>query len=296
SCEFMNTMSIAFLLLLSLLARVQAKFQSGGIRLGGNKTSDSKWRYVSKFRYHIGRGTWKLRIQTIRNHTNELIFLPVDIYREDSFLRAEMEVECRKRTVQDGTMMIALPAGGEWGPWIEGHLYTSKHPRVWYWAISDCEHNYFTDIPGRLRFEFIATQPDGSEFSAERSGVQWLLLMQVLIYGAFSYRFYLACRRFIRSAESLHPLVITLACIISLQALVLLFQVLHMWWYAYNGYGLKALDVISQMLSVVNEVIVTSLLILIASGYTLLQSDLGDLDIVIPIVFMVAIIHILIVG
>lgn len=54
SCEFMNTMSIAFLLLLSLLARVQAKFQSGGIRLGGNKTSDSKWRYVSKFRYHIG--------------------------------------------------------------------------------------------------------------------------------------------------------------------------------------------------------------------------------------------------
>ncbi|KAF4682363.1 hypothetical protein FOZ60_010665 [Perkinsus olseni] len=244
----------------------------------------------------LGRGSWKLRIRTIKNHTEVPIVLPVDIYREKSFAMAEGLQECEKRSARDSSMMITLPAGGEWGPWIDGHLYTAKRPQVWYWAISDCENNYFATSPGRIRFEFIATQPDGSEFSAERSGVQWILLLQVLVFGAFSCHFYTACRRFVRSAESLHPLVITLACIIALQALVLLFEVLHMWRYAYNGYGLKALDVISQMLSVGDEVIVTSLLILIASGYTLLQSDLGDLDIVIPIVFMVAIIHILIVG
>ena len=39
-----------------------------------------------------------------------------------------------------------------------------------------------------------------------------------------------------------------------------------------------------------------ALLILIALGYMLLQSHLGDLDIVIPVVFIVVVINVLLVG
>ena len=40
----------------------------------------------------------------------------------------------------------------------------------------------------------------------------------------------------------------------------------------------------------------TSLLILIALGYTLLQSKIGDLDLVIPVALMISIMHVMVVG
>jgi hypothetical protein len=45
-----------------------------------------------------------------------------------------------------------------------------------------------------------------------------------------------------------------------------------------------------------SQVIGTSLLILIALGYTLLHSKLGNLDVVIPVVFIIAVLHVLLVG
>lgn len=45
-----------------------------------------------------------------------------------------------------------------------------------------------------------------------------------------------------------------------------------------------------------SQILLTSLMILLALGYTLLSSDLGELDIVIPVVMMIAIIHCLLVG
>merc|ERR1712190_578530 len=44
------------------------------------------------------------------------------------------------------------------------------------------------------------------------------------------------------------------------------------------------------------QVVQTSLLILIALGYTLLQSRIGDLDLMIPMCFMIGVIHMMLVG
>ena len=51
-----------------------------------------------------------------------------------------------------------------------------------------------------------------------------------------------------------------------------------------------------EILSAVVQVLIQSLLIVIGLGYTLLQSNLGDLDIVIPVVFIVCVINVLLVG
>lgn len=45
-----------------------------------------------------------------------------------------------------------------------------------------------------------------------------------------------------------------------------------------------------------SQVTQTSLLILIALGYTLLQSKIGELDLMIPMCFMIGVIHIMLVG
>merc|ERR550539_1708233 len=70
----------------------------------------------------------------------------------------------------------------------------------------------------------------------------------------------------------------------------------HLWRYRYDGAGLKALEVLSEILFMLSQVTQTSLLILIALGYTLLQSKIGELDLMIPCCFMVGVIHIMLVG
>merc|ERR1719313_962570 len=66
--------------------------------------------------------------------------------------------------------------------------------------------------------------------------------------------------------------------------------------YSDNGQGVKPLEVISEIFFMVAQVVQTSLLILIGLGYTLLQSKIGELDLMIPMSFMVGVIHIMLVG
>merc|ERR1712061_775534 len=66
--------------------------------------------------------------------------------------------------------------------------------------------------------------------------------------------------------------------------------------YKRDGSGIKALEVISEIFFMLSQMGQTSLLILIALGYTLLQSRMGELDLMIPMCFMVGVIHIMLVG
>merc|ERR1712045_634612 len=52
----------------------------------------------------------------------------------------------------------------------------------------------------------------------------------------------------------------------------------------------------SEIFSMLSQITMTSLLILIGLGYTLLQSRIGELDLMIPLCFMVGVIHIMLVG
>merc|ERR1711959_51269 len=148
----------------------------------------------------------------------------------------------------------------------------------------------------RFRFEFRATQEDGSEFSVELSTVPTLVTMKLIGMAIFIAHFFKLCRKFQKTAEELHPIVIVLAAAIVLHVLATVFQWFHLYSYAYDGTGLKALDVLCEICGMLSQILLTSLMILLALGYTLLSSDLGELDIVIPVVMMIAIIHCLLVG
>jgi hypothetical protein len=76
----------------------------------------------------------------------------------------------------------------------------------------------------------------------------------------------------------------------------ILCQFIHFQVYSFDGQGLKALDVVAELLNILSQVVGSSLLILIALGYTLLHSKLGNLDVVIPVVFIIGVLHVLLVG
>jgi len=99
-------------------------------------------------------------------------------------------------------------------------------------------------------------------------------------------------RDYKKYAGSLHPVIWALFSVLVTQYVAQCFHTGHLSLYRSNGKGSPVLEVMSEVFFTICQVIQTSLLILISSGYTLLQSKLGELDIVLPICLMVAFMHI----
>jgi len=147
-----------------------------------------------------------------------------------------------------------------------------------------------------LQFEFRGTQAGGSHFSVEMRGMLPANTLFLCGLTIFVWQFWQLTVVFFRSAGSVHPVIWMLSVVVFLHYLAQTLHTVHLWRYRSNGAGIKALEVISEILFMMSQVTQTSLLILIGLGYTLLQSCLGELDLMIPVCFMVAIVHVMLVG
>ncbi|CAE8587743.1 unnamed protein product, partial [Polarella glacialis] len=171
----------------------------------------------------------------------------------------------------------------------------SVRPHIWYFAVSDCDKS-LQNFTHRLKFEFHALQENGSEFSIEMRG---MLLCNSLFLACFTVFIWFFVQRtldFNRKTGNVHPVIWVLAIGMLTQYLAQVFHTLHLWAYKFDGDGIKPLEVLSEILFMLSQVTQTSLLILIGLGYTLLQSRIGELDLMIPMCFMVGVIHIMLVG
>jgi len=283
------------LIMCLLVSVVSGKVTTGTITLGGGGiVPDNNWKYISKFAYQIGTGKWSVRFKTIRPNVTRPITLSADVYLDTNWDDIESLPACERVSHRRTTGSVDLPVDGEWSKWVTGNLAQSIRPHVWYFVVQDCANNLA--VSTRIKYEFTAIQEDGSHFSSEMSGTPSVLLLQLIFYSVFSYYFVQACRRFYVSFDGLHPVIWTLTSAVLLHLFAILLECIHLWSYSSDGQGFKALNVIGQMSESLSQVVLSSLLILIALGYTLLHSSLGNLDIVIPIVFIIGIVHLLLVG
>lgn len=127
-------------------------------------------------------------------------------------------------------------------------------------------------------------------------GMITVYLVKLVLFGGYALHYIRMCNRYLESAEKLHPIIWVLSAAIMMQFAATVMHFLHLVSYSSNGVGVKALDVVNDVLGSITQVLLQSLLILIALGYTILQSNLGDLDIILPVVFIVVIINVLLVG
>ncbi|EER03657.1 hypothetical protein Pmar_PMAR022954 [Perkinsus marinus ATCC 50983] len=160
-------------------------------------------------------GYWRVRMRTVRPHLTEPVRIPVEVYLDNDWDAVESADFCERSRYRKTSRFVELPANGEWSGWVSGELSQTVRPHVWYFAVLDCGEQLKSTT--RIKFEFIAHQENGSEFSAELRGTRGIVWVQLIISVLFTWFFAKECRKFVRSADSLHPVVITLACAIALQ-------------------------------------------------------------------------------
>lgn len=273
-----------------------AKAVSGPVRLSGPR-QENHWKYLSKFGYEIGRGSYKVRFRLSQPKSiPDAAGLNLEVYVDDKWPTAESTPDvCDRKQYANQVLNVTLGPSDNWTEWIDGTLNQVVRPHIWYFVLSDC-NNALPNFTHRLKFEFHALQASGSEFSVEMKGMLFANVIFLICFSVFIYFFRQRTKAFSKSAGYVHPVIWTLASGMFAQFLAQLMHSIHLLTYSYDGDGAKALEVLSEILFMISQVIQTSLLILIALGYTLLQSKIGELDLMIPMSFMIGVIHIMLVG
>jgi hypothetical protein len=121
-----------------------------------------------------------------------------------------------------------------------------------------------------FQIEFEALQPDGSHFSIEHQYTMHANVIAMSCFVLFALFFVKGCYDYYRTTESLHPVMWTLAALMVLQFLSRGLHLVHLLVYQANGLGLKPVEIYSEIVFTVAEMIQSTLLIAIALGYTLL--------------------------
>lgn len=245
-----------------------------------------------------GTGSFKARLATQRTmKLSQRVLLKLEVYRDPYWDIVEAtEDVCEKVKQAKEVLDIWLEPGGEFGEWVQGTIRQTREPGIWYYAISECGTEGVSSLTKRVKFEFEALQSDGSHASIEMKGMGTVNVLALLFFSALIYKYVILCRDYWKSARDLHPVIWTLTIAMVVQYIAQLFHTIHMVVYFSDGRGMKAMHVLSEILFMLAQVLQTSLLILIGLGYTLLQSHIGELDLMIPMCFMIAVIHIMLVG
>jgi len=291
----LGRLSCLLLLLLACLRReAEAKVQSVTFKLGGAERQQRfEWKYTGKFGFGVGTGTYSARLREVGQPSLPPgSQLEMETYLDEEWPLAEtVEYRCDRKQHARRVRNVNVGPAGIWGSWANGTIRQNVRPHVWYFAISDCNRT-LKNGTYTFQFELEAKQEGGSHFSVELQWAPIANLLSLLGCSAFLFSFWRRSCRFFNSVGSLHPVIYTLGAILVVQFAAQALHTGHLTLYRWNGQGSRVMEVLSEVLFMLCQVIQTSLLVVIALGYTLLKSKLGDLDFALPVCGVVALVHI----
>jgi len=181
---------------------------------------------------------------------------------------------------------------------VYGGLRQQTRPYVWFAAASDCNgtlHSKYRDMPPiELYVRF--TGYDNTEFSHEEIGMLTLytlaLFTYTLILGFNVYNYY----KDIKKTERVDSPILLLLIAVGLEFLSIVFRWIHLLVYSYDGEGVKACHVLSIITEVASQFFISLLLILISWGWTITYREFGDIEMFIPLVLMLLVVHLVVAG
>mmetsp|Transcript_29375 Transcript_29375/g.84437 ORF Transcript_29375/g.84437 Transcript_29375/m.84437 type:complete len:432 (-) Transcript_29375:57-1352(-) len=282
------TTRVALLSVLSQLSLVVAKVQVMQVTLGNNGTAP-RWHFIGKFGFGLGTGRYQIRARESEpGRLHELAKLEIEAYLDEEWPDAEAIADgCSRRAYAKRVRSASVGTNGGWGPWHRGGITQAVRPHVWYFAFSACDAQ-FPNGTFAFDIEFQATQDSGSHFSVESAWSQQSGAVMLLGFSYFLCDFGRRCHRFWDRTGTLHPVIWTLTGVIVSQYVAQVMHIAHLLWYRWNGVGSPLLEAFAEAVTMSSQVVQTSLMIVIAMGYTLTRTRLGHLGVFLPVCGLVA--------
>lgn len=280
------------LIFLYLLHLAQSKIATPTLAL----SPDDPWKYVSKFAPDKGISTWKMKVKFVKpiNETSEeFAMFKGSVYIDMKWQDAQSQRSCETREKATQRFReISIPLNGEWSKTVDGTLVTKDSYHFWYFTLSSCSISQRQKVKVEIQF----TQPDGSQFSIEEQGLNYIFITLLMIFLVFLCRNLKKLISSFKKTENLETHLLILNIAITCEFLAILCEVVHLWIYSNNGKGLAALDVFYQIFDSLSSMAVTILLIIISTGWTIKYRDFPDFELFLPICFLVVVLNIMVIG
>lgn len=170
---------------------------------------------------------------------------------------------------------------------MHGNLRQVIRPHVWYFVADDCggtvSHTVASSLavpvaklsPLHFDWEGVITQQSGSHFSHEYRGSLYICVFHIICYSVVFYYAGLRQVREMRRGGKIHFMLQMLNICLLAELSSSFLHLGHLAVYRQKGIGLPKLDALSEMLSVTSQIILSTVLILIAQGYSLNSAATG---------------------
>eukprot|EP00761_Pharyngomonas_kirbyi_P012653 gb/GECH01012680.1/.p1 GENE.gb/GECH01012680.1/~~gb/GECH01012680.1/.p1 ORF type:complete len:424 (+),score=49.73 gb/GECH01012680.1/:1-1272(+) len=242
-----------------------------GLVIWDGKWPKSGWLFVTKFCFDStspkspGRLHWKAK--------GDLDGVSVAFYDDQDFsfpsLRDEIsDLPCEAK-INSTYAKTVKPLSDN--PEYEEHI-DEHYTRFWYIALSMCNKEKTQDFEMLLHFE-----NPGSwwsrEFSADKQGVLELyltfLILYIIVGAVYGYGLFVLWRR-----SSLHLIVKLFAVTLYLYIIGVFLLWVHYTKYASDGFGVYGLEGLGIVFKTASELLLITLLLLMASGWTISTTEL----------------------
>jgi len=276
------------------------KLETGTLTLGAAADGASKaapWLFAGKFGYAIGQGSYDVRVR----HSGPAAAgdgaatVDFEVFLDEDWARLQAMEPCRRATLAARKTHV-LRLSEDWSPWLGGLLEQKVRPHIWYFAMSACRGDLPSNATTQVDFELRTKQFDTSELSVELRHMPSATAGAVLCLSVFLLRFAAQCRRFRQSAGLVPPVIRVLAAAVLFQWLAQVLHGLNFVAYERNGLGDSTAQTSADVLFMLSQVVSSTLLIVIAQGYTLDRSKDDLLKTMKPCAAVVALLHVLLVG
>lgn len=258
-------------------------------------TENEPWKYLTKFAMIPGKGNYEIKAQLVSpiNSAIEDIPLKAIINKDTKWQDSLSEQDCSKKHITSSYYHnLIVPNNGEWSQLYSGYLSQTDKTLFWYFSISSCSLTQRL----KIRIEISLINSNDSEFSAEDMNLEYAYPIILLIYFFFLSRNMLKIVIAYDKNDDVPLSLFILNGSMLTQFCGILFKIVHLWVYWYNGKGVMFFDVISQALEVISCIFVSILFILIASGWTLKFKEFPDADIYIPISMLIIAVNLVVIA
>ncbi|KAM3135045.1 hypothetical protein pb186bvf_012869 [Paramecium bursaria] len=264
----------------------------------------NEWKYLTKFGGDIGENpyTLKLRLDGAQPLPQKNIIFHFELYLDNDYDEFTQKQGCDRRDYAKRQEKFLVPTSAEWTPEFQGTLNQVMRTHVWYFAISDClreiTDHFERDMQNKvyLEVEFKILNSGNVEFSTEQRGIvslQSVMLIISILLLVLNFR--LMRQRQIKYEEFNLPLFF-LVLNLFIETLSYTFNLIHLIAYGENGKGIAVCQIISLLLQVCSQFMLTMLFVLMSWGWSIKFIKFDKVEAFLATSFLVGFFQLTIVG
>lgn len=258
-------------------------------------TKSNTWQEITSFGSDIGSGNFSIVSHLTQPATEKKDFkVSVALYVASKWTKELLQASCEDRLkLASSVYEVSVPGNGKRSKRTGGRLIQKSSPQVWYFVLADCS----SSLEGKsIELYFTVVNPDSNHFSVEMNGIKsafgFGLIALILVFGKNTFEFVQSLRK----DEQITGPQIWLNCSMIFNIIGVALHFIHLSIYEYDGKGLRTLDFLGDIFLIFHQLSVSALLIIVASGWTILYTSFPLPKLFIPTIGFVAGCHLFLVG